>query len=150
MKKVSVREFQQKASKYLDQLPITLTIWGKPVAVIKPHKGTKEKVKTNAGFIPQPVYKGAPIIRDDEQLTPGQRMLKQLTTPHGETRSSVVTDGQPLEDPVDAGTPASAGVGIMPKEPRPTLHSVIVYCPHCNAPCWKEYANQHYMDNHEI
>src|SRR4030065_474544 len=32
--KISVRQFQLEASKYLDKLPLTLTVYGKPVAIV--------------------------------------------------------------------------------------------------------------------
>lgn len=38
---ISIREFQLNASKYLDKLPVTLTRYGEPVAVVNPVGGTQ-------------------------------------------------------------------------------------------------------------
>jgi len=34
MEKVALRDFQLKASKYIDKLPIILTRYGKPIAIV--------------------------------------------------------------------------------------------------------------------
>jgi len=71
MKEVSLREFQLKASQYLDKLPIILTRYNKPVAfVIKPTVDTnvstpqksvvtsQESVNTRYGYCEQHFEKG--------------------------------------------------------------------------------------------
>jgi hypothetical protein len=45
---ISLRQFQLKPSKYLSQLPLTLTVYGKPVATVNTYGGQKtEKVLTH-------------------------------------------------------------------------------------------------------
>ena len=43
MKTVSLRQFQQKPSQFLKELPITLTIYNKPICVISAVVNVEEK-----------------------------------------------------------------------------------------------------------
>ena len=67
MKYVSVREFRSKVSSYMGELPITLTVYSKPVAVVSKYEVSDEKKKAFGKlkaepsfrfFRPQPKIKG--------------------------------------------------------------------------------------------
>lgn len=43
MKEISIREFQHNASKYIGELPVTLTRYDKPIALVIPYANTVSK-----------------------------------------------------------------------------------------------------------
>jgi antitoxin (DNA-binding transcriptional repressor) of toxin-antitoxin stability system len=52
MKQISLREFQLHASKYISALPIVLTQYNKPIAIVSTHF---EKVSTEKPTVSKPV-----------------------------------------------------------------------------------------------
>lgn len=61
MRSISARELQRNLPKYLKELPVTINIWNKPVAIISPYK---TDLLTNQ---PQPVDKLIKITESDLQ-----------------------------------------------------------------------------------
>ncbi len=46
--------------------------------------------------------------------------------------------------------PEKQEVSRTPLGPRPSTRSIPIQCPQCHVMVWKENANQHYMENHEV
>lgn len=51
MKSISLREFQLKASSYFNDLPVILTVYNKPIAIVHPYGGEQIENSSNVPVV---------------------------------------------------------------------------------------------------